>query len=200
MPAIERALADLSAQRIEIRSWPIELTLGGTRLHGSLDQQFASGMITLALHANEPRPRDRITAGIHALLASACGYDLPSLIYTERVSPPFARCSRSEAEQRLQTLLAFYLEGQHRIVCFDPKHSRDWLQAKQSDPALSVDVWIEQQLVREDNQSGPADNDNLTYLTYGDGFLQAVARRNPEAFAKTSADVYEAILGADVSD
>lgn len=200
MPAIERALADLSAQRIEMRSWPIELTLGGTRLHGSLDQQFAGGMITLALHANEPRPRDRITAGIHALLASACGYDLPSLIYTERVSPPFARCSRSEAEQRLQTLLAYYLEGQQRIVCFDPKHSSVWLKAKQSDPALSVDVWIEQQLVREDNQSGPADNDNLTYLTYGDGFLQAVARRNPEAFAKTSADVYEAILGADVSD
>jgi exodeoxyribonuclease V gamma subunit len=200
MPAIERALTDLSVQRIAPRPWPVDLTFDRARLYGTLDQQFAAGMITLALHVSEPRPRDRISAGIHALLASACAYELPSLIYTERLSAPLARCSRSEAEHRLRTLLDYYLEGQQRIVCFDPKHSSAWLQAKHRDPALSVEAWIDQQLVREDNQSGPGDSGNLTFLTYGEGFLQAVARRNPGAFAKTSAAVYEAILGADAHD
>lgn len=192
---VKHAMAELEPQRITPQHWPIALNLGAARLLGSLDQTHAAGLITLALHTDKIRPRDRIKTGIEALLASACDLPINAHIYTHHLLPAAPRCSVRDAEQRLQVLLAYYQHGQEQLLCFDAKHSLAWLDALKKNPRLTPVDWIAQQTAREEASSAIGDGDHVQFISHGAGFLQALAAPQPTLFAETAAAISAALFG-----
>ena len=196
LDAVQQAMRALAAQRITPKPWPVDLTIGPARLHGCLQQNYAAGLITLALHKDKPRPHDLVKAGIEALLASAGHVPIATHIYTDHLLPALPRCEAQEAEQRLQLLLSYYQLGQQQLLCFDTKHSLAWLEAHNKKPHLQAQDWIAQQLAKDDEAFNYGDGEQLEFISHGAGFLQAIAAPNPALFAETAEAVCTALFGA----
>ncbi len=193
---LRQAMAELEPQRIAPKSWPIALSVAATRLHGRLQQHYAAGLITLALHSDKPRPRDRVKTGIESLLISACDLPIETHLYTDHLLPATPRCKAKDAEQRLQVLLDYYQLGQEQLLCFEPKHSLAWLEALKKNPQLAPEHWIAQQVAKDDDVFNYGDGEQLEFISHGAGFLQAIAAPNPGLFAETAETIFAALFGA----
>lgn len=194
---IRGALADLAGQRIATARWPVSLTLADTVLEGELLQHFRCGLVTLALHRNKAKARDRIDAAIRGLTAAAAGHALPAFVYTDKLQPLDPAPDAEEATRRLTDLLALRREGRARILCFDPELSLDWAAQQRKTPGLAVQDWLEQQWVEQQNDERGGYDAFGRFLTHGEGFLKAVALARPQAFHDTALRVYAALFGED---
>ena len=193
---IHPALQALHDDRIEARHFELEYAWNALRIHGLVRQYQRSGMVMPVLHKKDLQPKVQIAAGLQGLLAKAAGLDLAMQVRTackmHTLSLPY---SQQQAELHLQTLLGFYLQGQQRILCFDPDASFAWYQYSRENPDADVGVWIERQSAQDEQQAARRELGLIDVLTEGDGFLQAVAAREPEAFKLVSHTVCSILNG-----
>ena len=192
---IQPALAALAGEIQPPVHHAFEHRHGRLRLHGSLVQHYRSGLLIHALHKTEPTAKLNVAAGLQALLAKAAGLGIGSGVQTasrtHRVELPY---TPAQASTYLDRLLEHYLAGQHGILCFDPDTSMAWHSFRKHHPDCSVHAWLEQKAAEEarTERQNPGLSD---VLTEGQGFLRAVALRDPERFDAVSRTVCGILSG-----
>lgn len=197
---VDNAMADLRDLRIPDKSWPIELALDRAAISGELIQHYSNGLIQVRV--NKPLDaKQHIRSGLKALLVAASGlhlqcFDLDKDVLKQRMM----NFDPEQARGRLQQLTDLYQIGNTHILCFEPKTSYDFYCARLEDTELDVNDWLEESLNEEDEAFLPAFDDNLDFLTYGQGFISGVAMKNPQQFEHLALLVFDALMGGSNDD
>lgn len=193
---INPALKALCAEFQHPEFHALEYRHDGLRLHGTIVQNYRSGVLIHAVHKKNLTPKLQVSAGLQALILRAVGHHVSVGVQTAVKSHlselPY---SQDQACRYLDFLLERYLVGQNTILCFDPDSSFSWYAFKKKRPDSHINDWLAQQMAKEEQtmeRYGPRLSD---VLTEGHGFLKAVAMRDPENFDALSLSVCRILSG-----
>ncbi|MBP6309713.1 MAG: exodeoxyribonuclease V subunit gamma [Arenimonas sp.] len=192
---LKSTIATLSAQRIEPKIWPIDLNLPSARIQGELTQNFSAGLIHIRGH-KDMGAKQHIRSGFEALLVVASELPVECLDYAKnKLVLRDKLLSPQQAQQSLENIAALYLEGQSKILCFDPEPSFAFYMARNENPDLQVVPWLQEMQAKENEEFMPSFDQSLDFLTYGQGFLTEIALKNPEQFETLALQIFKPLMG-----
>jgi hypothetical protein len=103
--------------------------------------------------------------------------------------------SPQQAQQSLENIAALYLEGQSKILCFDPELSFAFYKEHNESPDLKVIPWLLEMQAKENEEFMPSFDQSLDFLTYGQGFLTEIALKNPVQFEYLALQIFKPLMG-----
>ncbi len=197
---VAQALAELGGLRIPSKVWRIDLALPRASIYAEFIQNYSCGLIHI--RANKAMDaKQHIRSGLIALLI--CASELPLLCFDfeknklKQRTMPFSSQQARGALQQLSDLMAI---GQTHILCFNTNTSYDFYLAKRKQADLDVHQWLQESLSVEADDYMPRFDDNLEFLTYGQGFIAGVALKNAAQFEHLAMLVFGALMGESVDD
>lgn len=192
---LKLAIATLSAQRIEPKIWPIDLNLQSARIQGELTQNFAAGLVHIRGN-KDMGAKQHIRSGFDTLLVAASDLPLICLDYAKnKLVKRDMPLTPQQAQLSLDNIAALYLEGQSKILCFDPELSFAFYKDRIENTNLKVLAWLLEMQAKENEEFMPSLDQTLDFLTYGQGFLSEIALKNPEQFESLALQIFKPLMG-----
>lgn len=191
---ISSAVAILRDKKIPEKSFTIDLKLNTIHLQGELIQYYRCGLVYV--RAGKPMgAKQHIQSGLNALIAKACDFQLECFdLSKDQLKKRSMSLNSLQAQHALSQLAAFYVQGQHRILCFDPNISYDFFKAYQKKPNIDVQQWLHELQSKENDDFTTNFDNTMDFLTYGQGFISEIALKNPAQFESLAKHVFGILL------
>jgi exonuclease V gamma subunit len=192
---IAQALAELGSLRMPTKMWRIDLALPHAIISAELIQNYSCGL--LHIRANKPMDaKQHIRSGLIALLV--CASELPVRCFDyekNALKPRQMKINAQQAREALQQLSDLMTIGNTQLLCFEAKISYAFYLAKRKQADLDVLEWLHESMVKEADEFMSSFDDNLDFLTHGQGFISAIALKNPAQFETLALLVFSALMG-----
>ena len=197
---ISAALAILRDEKMIEKKFTIDLTLRNIHFHGELIQQYRRGLIYV--RAGKPlSAKHHMQSGFNALIAKACDFQLDCFdLSKDRLKNRHMPHSMQQAQHELSQMVDLFLQGQQKILCFEPSISFDFYNAVQKNPDIDVQQWLWELQNKEAEDYAPSFDYTIDFLTYGQGFISEIALKNPQQFEILSKQIFGILMGGNADE
>ena len=197
---ISAALAILRDEKISEKKFTIDLPLSNIHLQGELIQQYRIGLIYVRA-GKTLGPKHHMQSGLNALIAKACDFQLDCFdLSKDRLKIRHMPHSVQQAQLELLQMADLYLQGQQKILCFDPSISFDFYKAFQKNPEIDVQQWLWELQNKEAEDYAPSFDNTMDFLTYGQGFISEIALKNPQQFETLAKQIFGILIGENADE
>ncbi len=192
---IAQTLTELARLQIPAKPWLVELHLPRASIRAELIQNYSCGLIHIRAN-KKMNAKQHIRAGMIALLVCASELPLACFDFEEnKLKQRSMLLSAQQARDALQQLADLMASGQQQMMCFEADASYAFYLAKRKNADLDVREWLDEALSKEADEFMPRFDDNLEFLTYGQGFIAGIAINHPVQFEALAIQVFSALMG-----